>query len=70
MGGFYDTGTKCNSFLDKPGNDFERGDWMEYYSHELHEDCREFSISTYDLRVSVINHGSDALCIDRSVLIF
>ena len=59
-------GKGCHSgYLDKHGNDFERGDWMEYHISELHPECRNLDFSTYDLKVSVINHGSDALCIDR-----
>ena len=64
-------GVTCNTgHLDKHGNDYERGDWMEFHSHEIHEDCRELDLSTYDLKVAVINHGSDALCLDRYICTF
>lgn len=59
-------GKCCNSgILDKNVNDFERGDWMKYGSHELSWECRNFPIFTDDLKVSIINSGSDSLCIDR-----
>ena len=51
--------------LDKVGNDFERGDWMFYESHEMAQECRNFPISTKDVRVFVRNRGKDALCINR-----
>lgn len=58
-------GICCSSLLDKSGNDFERGDWMEYANHELSKDCRNFPISTNDVQVMLKNEGSDALCIDK-----
>ena len=38
---------------------------MVYEMHELAKECRNFPLSTNDLRVSVRNKGNDALCINR-----
>lgn len=46
-------------------NDFQRGNWIEFKSHEFDEGCRDFPISTKDLKVSIENSGSDVVCLNR-----